>query len=361
MRVLFVSAFQENTGSAYEHRLDSLAKVLAENGVYTEKTHLILASRFLRGSGVAQIRAAWYPMPWEEFDFFHIGGSVVPAMLTLQRHRGAKIVFDCHGLVHLEKILGNPRGLERIRAPILYQIERMSARRSDLCVTVSKPLLKVLEAWRGRSQGLALIRNGVDAETFAASAAPSSGDRKHVFHVCYAGAFQSWQAVDLLVSAARELRANNHIRWRFIGFSEADQSLKQRMRRQLPDGSELIDRCDRDTLVRLLLECDLLVIPRKPYLACKVALPTKFAEFLAIGKPVLVNEVDETKDLVRQHRCGFVAQSHPKAIAEAILAAASIPPQRLIEMGQAGREFVQEELIWERIGAKYLSFLEANM
>jgi glycosyltransferase involved in cell wall biosynthesis len=102
-----------------------------------------------------------------------------------------------------------------------------------------------------------------------------------------------------------------------------------------------------------------MTIPRRPHLACRVALPTKFAEYLAIGKPVLVNTVDETEQIVREHGCGFVAAPDPADMTRAIREALATPHERLVDMGRCGRAYVERELNWSVIGRRYKEFMES--
>jgi glycosyltransferase involved in cell wall biosynthesis len=39
-----------------------------------------------------------------------------------------------------------------------------------------------------------------------------------------------------------------------------------------------------------------------------MAFPTKFAEYVATGRPVIVTNVDETANFVQKFDCGFVCQ-----------------------------------------------------
>lgn len=359
MRVLFVSGCPRGTMSAYQHRLDSLAAALREHGVHSDMCYADREGWILRGGIGRQLRTFARPMPWGEYDFFHAGASLMAFSVAWRRPaRGARVTMDCHGLRYAEVDQQGPTTTwRRLGMPLLEAEERYAARWSDCCVTVSQPLLEHLAAWRGHRRRLSLVRNGVDLTTFVP--ATDTGKRAGPFTVAYAGGFQAYQAVDLLVEASKLLRDENAIRWRIIGFTPADAAIKQMMEREMPPGTELIDRCDRATLRRLLQECDLMTIPRRPHLACRVALPTKFAEYLAMAKPVLVNTVDETEQIVRQEGCGFVAAPEPADMARVIREALAISPERLAEMGRVGRAYVERELSWSVIGRRYKEFMES--
>lgn len=355
VRVLMVSAYAVNSGDAYEHRLDSLGAALAKAGARTDKLQLNLQSRILGGGGVGQLSALWTRLPWRDWDWLHIGGAIVPAMASLRRPPGgARVIFDAHGLVHAEKAMEHPRGTAKLRIPMLYGISVLAARRADLCVTMSGPMLAHLARWRGTRDGLAIVRNGVDTDLFSPGSTSERSDRP--FTVVYAGAFQHWQAVDLLIDAARRID-DPRVRFRFVGFTTADDAVRRTLEATMPPGTELLDRMPRDRLVALLREADLLALPRRFHPATHAALPTKFAEYVALGKPVLVNRVDETAEIVEARQCGFVAEPDPEDMARAIRRAVATPPAALAAMGERGRAFVESELTWAGIGARYLDLL----
>ena len=199
---------------------------------------------------------------------------------------------------------------------------------------------------------IGLVRNGVDLELFDRPPRnPTDG-----FIVCYAGGFQSWQAIDNLVSAV-ELLPKDHVRLKIIGFTEHHADLKSSIAGRLGDRVELVNRVTQKELVSHLAAADVLISPRVRHRATEVMFPCKFAEYLALGKPVIVCNVDETARLVRQHHCGLVSEPGPAALAETIWAASNLTRAELNQMGQNARRLAERELSWDDIGRKYADLL----
>jgi glycosyltransferase involved in cell wall biosynthesis len=194
----------------------------------------------------------------------------------------------------------------------------------------------------------AVVRNGVDLSRFQ----PQGGSGDCGFTVAYAGGFQIWQGIENLVEAAERI-ADPLIKVKVIGFTPGDAALKRNLGQRLGKRAVLLDRMSQQQLIRELSSSDVLIIPRPASPVVKVAFPTKFAEYLALGKPVIVCEVDETAKLVRQHHCGFVALPNPDSIAQTINLARQTNVDRLRTMGANGRQLAEHEFSWDVIGERY--------
>ena len=359
MRVLFVSVHPDHCASASQHRVDMLAACLKKQGCETDIIYCRNSHRIIPGQIGRNIQVGRYSMPWLEYDYFYGLGALVT--LSLKKHQpplGARVLYDCHGHRFAEIRLNRPGLSGATRAWFYRKLEKRAARYADLVITVSKPLIEDQIRFGVDPDRLCLIRNGVDIDQFKPLPSRSDGGR---FVVTYAGAFQKYQAVDILAEAARLLKDEPAIQFRIIGFTYRDAELRKRLQRVMPPSTELLDRCDRQRLVELLSDSDLLTIPRRPFEACRVALPTKFAEYCAMAKPVLVNTVDETCQIVRQNKCGFVAHPDPQNMAQAIREAARCDRGLLAEMGLRGREFVIKEMSWDQIGKQFAGFLSEHM
>src|SRR5207249_4902570 len=120
---------------------------------------------------------------------------------------------------------------------------------------------------------------------------------------------------------------------------------------------EMMNRVTQSELVSQLAAAHALIIPRPLHRAVDVAFPTKFAEYIALGKPVIVCDVDETARLVEQHHCGLVSKPNPAALAETIRAASNMSPAELARMGRNARSLAEQEFSWEHIGRTYAELL----
>jgi glycosyltransferase involved in cell wall biosynthesis len=151
------------------------------------------------------------------------------------------------------------------------------------------------------------------------------------------------------------------IKFRIIGFKNEDRQLKSHLRQILSDKVELIDSLDKHDLINQLCSSDILVIPRSKNFALQLAFPSKFAEYIATGKPVIVTDVDETANFVRKYNCGFVCAPSAQSIARTIVAAKKLPLDKLLEMGSNGRRLAETTFDLRVIGTQYFNFLCQNL
>ncbi len=242
-------------------------------------------------------------------------------------------------------------GFQLVQAAITNTV---TYRRADYFLAVSQPSIERLQQKHHIEAGrIGMVRNGVDLETFRPLPRPPNP----VPVVAYAGRFDAWQGIDNLVTAMTEVPRGT-ARLMVVGFQPTDAALRAEMARRLGDRADLVEELPRLALVQRLAAADLLVIPRTPHPAVEVALPTKFAEYLALGRPLIVCDVDETARLVRAHRCGFVSEPNPHALARTIRQAVSTPPDELARMGENARSLAEREFGWAGIGDAYAELLE---
>ena len=355
MRVLFLSNEHQKSGTAYHYRLEQLSEILRQQGIHTGFLSL-RDEPFGRPILLQPLNWVFVRRRVADWDFIHAGGHAAYSAAFFKQFSRAWVIHDVHGDGTSEAQLKRAAGGSWLSAHELLQAriaDAVTYRYSDFFLVVSRPSLqKLITEKRIPASRIGLIRNGVDLEPLNP---PSHAPASH-FVVGYAGGFQPWQGIDNLVKAI-ELLPGNGIRLKIIGFTERHAALRGEISKRLGDRAELIGRVSQTELGSHLSSAQVLVIPRLPHPAVAVAFPTKFSQYLALGKPVIVSEVDETAALVREHRCGLVSSPSPPALAGAIRLAAGMTQEVLGQMGQNGRRLAEQELSWNEIGRKYVELL----
>jgi glycosyltransferase involved in cell wall biosynthesis len=175
----------------------------------------------------------------------------------------------------------------------------------------------------------------------------------------YAGEFQTWQGIDDLISAFEKI-SNPEITMLLIGFRESNREIKKMFSEKFGPRVKLVDRTDRKTMLNLLSLSSILISPRPNHVASRAAFPVKFAEYAALGKPILVNEVDETADFVRNYGCGFISSPpNVQNLAHTMEQAASTPRETLLQMGLRSRKMAEENFSWPKIGDDYAALVRS--
>ena len=358
MRVLFVSAFSSTELDAYRQRLINLKEGLKQFNVSVGSLYLgdcfIKSPSLLKALGIPLIRKEF-----EQYDVIHAGASPACYVMGLAKRLGHyTLVQDVHGCIEELSLL---KGILNFRRDFSYLqeliLEEISNRNSDLFITCSKPLKDRLLQKGIDKDIVEVIHNGVDAEVFRPKDCASDGKE---FVVTYAGSFQEWQGIANLLAAAK-LTSDADLKFRIIGFRNEDKMLKNTIKSMLRSRVELIDSLEQTELVNQLCSSDILVIPRNRSIATQMAFPTKFAEYLAVGKPVIMTNVDETSSFVREYGCGFVCEPSAEALAQSIMKAKRLPHEALIQMGENGRRLAELKFDRKVIGEQYYEFLQSRL
>jgi glycosyltransferase involved in cell wall biosynthesis len=356
MKVLFLSnEHRTEPQTAYMNRLSKLMASLEEQGVETDFISL-------REHGIGRpILAQPLAFPFirrrlASTDFIYAGGNAGYTAGLLGGYPRARIVQDIHGdSVSEAKLMWSERR-DAIRGYWVAQAviaDAVTYRRGDFFTVVSERLRTKLIKERGISpERIGVVRNGVDLELFRPQLASTSVG----FTVGYAGGFQDWQGIENLVHAG-ELLEDRSIRLTIIGFGRRDDAFRASLATRLGDRAELVDRVSQAGLATHLARVDALIIPRPRHAAVEAAFPTKFSEYLAVGKPLIVCDVDETASLVRLHHCGLVAQPNPRSIADTITMASRLPAEELERMGRNARRLAERDFSWDEIGRRYSALL----
>jgi glycosyltransferase involved in cell wall biosynthesis len=359
LKVLFVAEQPSYADSAAMRRLFVLKNGLESCGAQTNV--LYLGDYFLSAPRILQpINIPRFLNVTNRYGV-HTHGVVIAAAASAYVMGITKYLGNFTFICDVQAGLEESRILKRNFYDISYYyrrifesiIEPIILNRSDYFVACSQRLKRDLIIKGIDKKKITVIRNGVDTEIFRPSNQKSASEN---FTVTYAGGFQKYQGIRNLLEAAHALK-DTVVKFKIIGFKNTDFALKEGIRHSLGNKVELVNFLPQRKLVFLLQKSDVFVIPRSANVATEPAFPTKFAEYLAIGKPLIVTDVDETAELVRKHDCGFVCKPNVSSIVEAIMEARETPFARMKQMGENGRRLAETEFDQRVLGKAYFEFL----
>jgi len=362
MKILFLSRNRSNDKSAYSHRIHRLKAGVESLGVRTGI--LYLGEKRFTSHTMLPLYIPYVSKIMREYDFIHAGGTPCAFVASLSKgfHR-RKVIYDAHGdqigeIIQEKSDPGSQRQLGFLPVTKAFAQEAVATALSDYFLAVSKPLKRLYISRGVQAERIAIIRNGVDLSLFR----KTHGARKrggNVLRFTYAGKFQPYQAVEDFVDAAVRAKKNHpNLRFEIAGFSTEDASKKIEIARRSGGAVKLVDMMPQPELVGLLCASDVLVIPRRTSRVTSIAFPTKFAEYAALEKPVLVSRVDESAQFCEAHRCGIVYGEGVRALERGILQMSDLTENVRKSMGSRGRLMAERYFEWSRICEEYVAFLE---
>lgn len=272
---------------------------------------------------------------------------------ALGRLKKVPLIFDMHG--GAEELLLKPNLISIGKYPIYMPIEYLNLRLATKICCVSKKMIQHLHSKKGVPlEKMAYVTNGVDLDFFKsvgtnrvqAQRRRLGLEKKFVFG--YIGGFSKWQGVENFIEAAKMID-DPEIAFMIVGGDKQSKEGNRIFIPRVPQGQT------RD----YYSICDVLVLPRPSHPATEIAAPTKFAEYTAMGKPILTTRVGDAADLVRKYNCGTVIESNsPGHLLEGILDLRSKSKSELAEMGENSRRLAENEFDWNKVIGNLLEVID---
>ncbi len=212
----------------------------------------------------------------------------ISAYLVKLTNHQCKLIFDISDIFP-EKSLYNLMN---------HPVNRFLTHISDFAVVHNNRLKKIFTQRYAYRKKIAIVPNSVDTAVFKLN---ETGGKKELnqlckrsvdgkFVVCYFGVFGFYQGLENVIKAASVLEKNSEIIFCIIGDGEEREKLEN-LSRNLSN-TFLLPKLPREQIARIAREVDLglapVVIDDK--LVNFVNLPSKAAEFLSCGVPILVSK-----------------------------------------------------------------------
>lgn len=266
------------------------------------------------------------------------------------------LIFDMHDVV--EAFLPNNEFInlrQKIGWNLKKFIEFVDLHFSNKIVCVSNKMIEYLHNEKKIPiERMVYVTNGVDLEFFK----PVDDEKvenlkqqlgledKIVFG--YIGSLDKWQGVENFIEAAKKFD-NDNLAFIIVG---GQKDLRK-------NNVFLIPRVSREKILDYYSVCDILVLPRPNHIVTEVAAPTKFAEYTAIGKPILVANVGDASNLVRKYSCGIVVDDNsPENLAKGITEFKGKSINELKKMGKNSRRLAENEFDWNKLINNLLKVIE---
>lgn len=187
------------------------------------------------------------------------------------------------------------------------------------------------------------IPNGVDLDMVPNPSPPTPGDD---FVVMYAGAHNPANALDSLIEAAAILEDRgwcDRIMIQLIGDGAEKPKLQNRAKNKGLKIIQFLDSVPKTEIYGLMADADVLISTWRdsPLYQWGIS-PNKISDYLATGRPVILS-VTTPVNAIEEADAGLVIPpENPTAMANAIIAIASLSNEERWAMGRRGREYVSK-------------------
>jgi glycosyltransferase involved in cell wall biosynthesis len=232
----------------------------------------------------------------------------------------------------------------------------------DRVLVQSRAFIDSIEAHGVPRERIAYLPNS--AESFYQRAPRVSADAEEGalpkgFRVLFAGNIGAAQDFPTIVAAAELLRERKDIQWIVLGDGRMRAWVEEQVReRGLQHTFHLLGQRPAETMPRYFAQADVLLatLRREPIFAYTI--PSKLQSYLACGRPVVAALEGEGGRIVKEAGAGWaVAPEDPRALAQAVVAAAALSSGEREAMGNRGEAYFREHFEREKL----LSRLEQEL
>jgi glycosyltransferase involved in cell wall biosynthesis len=273
----------------------------------------------------------------------HVRSYVAALIAQRARHgaENAKLLFDIRGFWVDERV---DAGLWRRGGP-LYRIAKRYERRffseADAIVTLTNASIPRLRSWVGkRALPIEVIPTCVDLRRFEARPERPGGS-----HAVWSGSLSTWYRFDLAPRLADALGLTLT-----VITQETDSA-----RRILAGHPATVRSVAPDEMPRELFAGDIGLCLIASFVSKVASMPTRFAEYLAAGMPVIVTPgVGDLESVVEDHMVGVVLRGEDeRSIADAANSALALAADR--DVRERCRRLAREQFDVDSGSAHYAS------
>jgi glycosyltransferase involved in cell wall biosynthesis len=261
-----------------------------------------------------------------------------------------KLVYDMHSSLP-QQLLNFSFSRNRILISSFEWLERSALRASDAVITICPDLRDFALRAGVDPERHFLIENSIFEDVQLAHptddpAAPLAGERTPAPvppasgpRVVYAGTFEKYQGLDILVRAfGQVLQHRPDAQLLLVGGTPAQIDAMQSLAHEVgaAAGCVFTGRVAKAEAMRLLATADVLVSPRSE----GTNTPLKIYEQLASGKPLVATRIWSHTQVLREEVC-FLVEPEPESMAEGLLHAMN-DPALAQQRAQAARQLYEQ-------------------
>lgn len=252
-----------------------------------------------------------------------------------------------------------------LRRGLIYSLAERKARqvyREAKRIIVNSPALaEALEDKGVKKEKIVFIPNGVDVSSFIPTLDVSQiGEQYNLrgkFVVLYSGLLGFAQAMGTVIEAANILKEHSDIIFLIVGTGPKAKKLKLQIERKKLNNVILAGAKPHRLIPDFMSWADVCLIPYVNRETFQKNIPSKMYEYMAGGKPIIINLKGEAARIIEKEQAGLVVSADSaQSLAKGILQLFYDPLLRK-QMGKKGRNYVMQYRDLKALGRK----LENNL
>jgi glycosyltransferase involved in cell wall biosynthesis len=296
--------------------------------------------------------------------------SHIPATIALglKRRLGTKMIFDVRGLMADEYVDANHWRKDSMAYRLTKNAERHALTAADGVVTLTQSIWDVIRNWDGlrhRNVPHAVVPCCADLEVFRFDEGARAQRRNELgvedrFVIVYSGSIDGWylteEMADFFVTL-RQRDARAHFLWLTTGSHQRIRDLMHA--RELTDSDYTVHTVAAREVTSYLSASDAGLAFIKPCFSKLASSPTKFAEYLGCGLPLVINRgIGDSDSLANENHIAtmisdFNRDEYARAADELLLMTTNPEQTRQRARGVAQRLFDVRGLGAQRYVALY--------
>ncbi len=284
------------------------------------------------------------------------------AALSVGRRLGLPVVYEIRALWEDAASSHGTMTPGSLRYAMARHLETRAARRADALVTICRGLYDDLSRRGVCQKHMFIVPNAADVASSAPdlSTGGCTNPRAPDPVIGFIGSFYSYEGLDLLVEAARDLvQLRPKVRFLLVGGGPEEARLRELCRTSGLNGCmSFAGWVPHDRIDDWYRQIDILVYPRRRNRLTELVTPLKPLEAMAQGKVVLASDVGGHRELIEDGSNGFLFRAGDATDLLqrliALLDAAAMWP----EAGARARRFVEAKRSWKAAAAIYAKVYE---
>lgn len=258
--------------------------------------------------------------------------SYVPALiaLVLKQITGVKFLFDMRGFWADERVDGRVWRSGGTLYRVAKALEKIYLSKADAIITLTDAArneIEALEYLQGRRPHITVIPTCVDLDQFEIREQRSGPLRdsgvEERFTLVYSGSLGTWYALDAMTAFFLVLK--KYIpNASFLILTQSPRQVVETVRNKyaLSEKDMNVQNVPYQRMPESIASGDAGIIFSRPSWANKARCPTKLAEFLASGVPVVMSRgIGDTEALIQRERVGVVVEEFTESAYEKALGA----------------------------------------